>query len=91
MCIYVTHGGPLRPPTNSVNTDRRHMTKMLYRVNEAAEACSIGRTKTYQLINRGLLRSVRIDGAVRVPASALEEFVQTMEEKSRDSVSRPRG
>lgn len=67
------------------------MTKMLYRVNEAAEACSIGRTKTYQLINRGLLRSVRIDGAVRVPASALEEFVQTMEEKSRDSVSRPRG
>jgi excisionase family DNA binding protein len=55
------------------------MTKYLYRVNEAAEACALGRTKTYELIRRGVLRSVRIDGAVRVPASAIEEFVQQLE------------
>jgi excisionase family DNA binding protein len=55
------------------------MNKMLYRVNEAAEVCSLGRTKTYELINRGLLRSVRIDGAVRVPLSAIEEFVRELE------------
>jgi excisionase family DNA binding protein len=67
------------------------MTKMLYRVNEAAEACSIGRTKTYELINCGVLRTVRIGSAVRIPASALEEFVQAMEEESKDSVSRRRG
>jgi excisionase family DNA binding protein len=57
------------------------MTKLLYRINEAADACSIGRTKTYELINRGALRTVRIDGAVRVPVSAVEEFIQKLEEE----------
>jgi excisionase family DNA binding protein len=61
------------------------MAKLLYRINEAADACSIGRTKTYELINRGLLRTVRIDGAVRIPAAALEEFVQTIEGRSKTS------
>jgi excisionase family DNA binding protein len=56
--------------------------KLLYRVNEAAEACSIGRTKTYELINRGELRAVKIDGAVRIPASAIEEFVHRLEADS---------
>lgn len=64
------------------------MSKLLYRINEAADACSIGRTKCYQLIKRGELRTVHIDGAVRIPASALEEFVQAMEEQSKVSNSR---
>jgi excisionase family DNA binding protein len=55
------------------------MTKLLYRVSEAAEACSLGRTKTYELIQRGLLKSVRVDGVLRVPASALQGFVETLQ------------
>jgi excisionase family DNA binding protein len=60
------------------------MTKLLYRINEAAEVCSIGRTKTYELINRGVLRTVRIDGAVRVPVSAVEEFIRNLEGQMRE-------
>ena len=55
------------------------MTKLLYRINEAADVCSIGRTKTYELINRGVLRAVRIDGAVRIPVSSVEEFIRGLE------------
>jgi len=55
------------------------MTKMLYRVIEAAEVCSLGRTKAYDLVNRGVIRSVRIDGCVRVPWTAIEEFVSDLE------------
>jgi excisionase family DNA binding protein len=55
------------------------MTKLLYRVNEAAEVCSLGRTKAYDLVNRGVIRSVRIDGCVRIPFAAIEEFVSELE------------
>ena len=39
------------------------MSKHLYRVSEVSEQCSLGRTKTYDLINRGVIRAVRVDGA----------------------------
>jgi len=54
------------------------MTKLLLRVNETAERLSLGRTKVYQLIARGVIPSVRIDGALRVPASELEDLVQEL-------------
>ena len=43
---------------------------------EAAEALSLGRTKVYELIREGALRSVRIGKCRRVPATALSEFVE---------------
>ena len=52
------------------------MKQVLCRVNEAAAALGLGRTKTYELIGRGSIRSVRIDNAVRVPVSAIEEFLR---------------
>ena len=52
------------------------MTKLLLRVKETAEVLSLGRTKAYELIAKGIIPSVRIDGAVRVPAAALEEYVR---------------
>ena len=55
------------------------MTRYLLKVDEAAEAIGLGRSKTYQLVNRGVLRSVRVDGSVRVPVSAVEEFVRDLE------------
>lgn len=47
------------------------------RITEAAHrlGIGIGRTKTYELIADGRLEVVRIDGAVRVPVAAIEEFV----------------
>jgi len=51
------------------------MDKLLLTPEEAAEALSLGRTKVYQLIGEGRLRSVLIGKSRRVPASALAELV----------------
>ena len=48
---------------------------LLLRVTEAARVLGLGRTKTYELIADGRLEVVRIDGAVRIPVEAVEQFV----------------
>lgn len=48
---------------------------LLYTPNEAAQQLAIGRTKLYELIATGDLRSLRIGRAVRVPASDLNRFI----------------
>jgi excisionase family DNA binding protein len=53
--------------------------KALYRINEAGEALGFARSKTYQLIRRGELRVVHVDGVTRVPASAITDFVERLE------------
>src|SRR5215469_10982842 len=56
--------------------DRRcGMTRLLLTVPEAAEALAISRSKLYELIAAGLIRSVRIDGSRRVPVEALQTYV----------------
>jgi excisionase family DNA binding protein len=51
------------------------MEKVLLTPEQAADALSIGRTKVYELINRGLLESVRIGASRRIPADALAACV----------------
>ena len=52
--------------------------KLLLTAEEAAEALSLGRTKVYELLAKGELRSVRIGGCRRIPDSALREFVDRL-------------
>ena len=52
--------------------------KLLLTPEEAASALAIGRTKLYQLMASGVLRSVRIDKCRRVPISALEDLVERL-------------
>lgn len=52
---------------------------LLYTVPAAARMLSLGRSKTYDLIRAGRLRSVRVDGSRRVPRAALEEFVSGLD------------
>jgi len=54
------------------------MTRLLLTVPEAAEALAISRSKLYELIAAGLVRSVRIDGSRRVPVEALETYTATL-------------
>jgi excisionase family DNA binding protein len=54
------------------------MTRLLLTVSEAAEALAISRSKLYELLAAGLVRSVRIDGSRRVPVEALEAYVATL-------------
>lgn len=53
--------------------------RLLLRPVEAAQRLGIGRTKLYELIASGELRSVRIGGARRVSATALAEFVAALD------------
>jgi len=55
------------------------MTALLLTVEEAAEALAIGRTKAYELIDSGALRSVKIGRCRRVPVAAMHEFVMAMQ------------
>lgn len=58
------------------------MQKLLYRVEEAAGVLSLGRSKVYELISRGAIRAVKIDGATRIPADEIESFVARVKAES---------
>jgi excisionase family DNA binding protein len=56
------------------------MTRLLLTVPEAAQALAISRSKLYELIASGALRSVRIDGSRRIPSDALTAYVNGLME-----------
>ena len=55
------------------------MEKLLLSSSEAAERLSMGRSKIYELMRRGELRSVKIGGCRRIPRAALDDFVADLE------------
>ncbi len=63
------------------------MDKLLLTPEEAAEVLSLGRTKVFQLMGDGTLRSVRIGKCRRVPASALVELVDHLEDRDKSGVA----
>jgi excisionase family DNA binding protein len=52
---------------------------MLLTLKETAVALRVGRSKLYELMAAGKLRSVKIGGSRRIPATALAEFVAALE------------
>jgi excisionase family DNA binding protein len=55
---------------------------LLYRPEEAAVQLRISRTKVYALLRSGAIRSVKIDGLRRIPASALVDYVADLERQA---------
>lgn len=53
------------------------MDRVLLIPTEAADALGIGRSKLYELLSQGRIRSIRIGSCRRVTAAALDEFVVT--------------
>ncbi|SEG94689.1 DNA binding domain-containing protein, excisionase family [Thermomonospora echinospora] len=51
------------------------MTPLMLTVPEAARALAISRSKLYELIKSGALRSVRIEGSRRIPRKALDDYI----------------
>jgi excisionase family DNA binding protein len=49
--------------------------KILLTVEEAAEALSLGRTYTYELVLRKQIGSVKVGRRRRIPVEALHDFV----------------
>ena len=58
------------------------VTRLLLTVPEAAKALAISRSKLYELIASGALRSVRIDGSRRVPLDSLTSYVNHLMEEA---------
>jgi excisionase family DNA binding protein len=54
------------------------MDKLLLTPVEAASALSISRSKFYELLAAGRVRSVRIDGCRRIPVAALRAYVDDL-------------
>ena len=54
------------------------MPKLLLTVPEAARALSISRSKLYELLASGAIRSVRIDGSRRIPLDALTAYINSL-------------
>ena len=52
--------------------------QLLLRVVDAAAMLGIGRTKAYELIGRGELQVVYIDGAARVPLVSVHRYVDRL-------------
>ena len=59
------------------------MDKLLLSPAEAAAHLSIGRSKLYELMRLGQLRSVKIGASRRIPQAALAEFIEALSEESR--------
>ncbi|MDA2806133.1 excisionase family DNA-binding protein [Nocardiopsis suaedae] len=59
--------------------------KKLLRVEEAAKLLGIGRTRAFELIKDGRLRSVKLGKTRLVPAKALDEFVELLLSESTDA------
>lgn len=60
----------------------RHETKIAYSVEEAAEATSMSRSRIYQAIASGALKSFKSGRLRRVSAKALEAFIAELERQS---------
>lgn len=56
--------------------------KMLLSVPEAANALSLSRSKVYELMAAGEIRSVKIGTSRRIPRLALHEYIARLEEEA---------
>ena len=54
------------------------MDKLLYTVDEVVTLTGLGKSKVYDVIRDGSLRSVKIGACRRISADALREFVASL-------------
>ena len=59
--------------------------RLLYRIPEACELLSLGKSSIYEAIARGELEACHYHGAVRVPHEALAAFVERLRAKEGES------
>ena len=64
---------------SSPREEYAHRDKLLLTAEEVAQALGIGRSKVYELMASGQLRSVAIGRLRRVPAARLAEFVANLD------------
>lgn len=55
-----------------------HGDRLLYKVRDVARLLSLGESKVWELVARGEIESVKIDGARRVRPDAVEAYVERL-------------
>ncbi|HET9443563.1 MAG TPA: helix-turn-helix domain-containing protein [Acidimicrobiales bacterium] len=63
---------------NDINDQEEKVQKLLLTPVETARLLGIGRTKVYELMAAGALKSVRIGRARRVPTDAVDAFLSDL-------------
>jgi excisionase family DNA binding protein len=62
--------------------ERRHpeltVDERLWRAEDVAERFRISRSKVYEMLKSGQLRSLRIGGSRRIPESAIRELLESL-------------
>jgi excisionase family DNA binding protein len=58
------------------------VSKLLLKPEEAAARLGVGRSKMYQLIAAGAVKSVKIGSLRRVPVTALDDYVTVLIEQT---------
>jgi excisionase family DNA binding protein len=74
----------------SMSNETVSVVQMLYRPEEAAQVLRIGRTRLFDLIRSGELRSIKIGNSRRVSATALSEFVERLSAGGEDGAAEQR-
>ena len=59
------------------------MDKLLYTVADVMQLTSLGRTKIYELLQTHAIDSCRVGRSIRVPAKALEEWIQKQQNQAK--------
>ena len=50
--------------------------RLAYRMDEAAQALGVSRSKIYEMANRGQIPVIHAGSSLRVPVAALNEWIQ---------------
>ena len=66
--------------TETIGERKSIMEKLLLSPTEAAAHLSVGRSKVYELMRLGQLRSVKIGGCRRIPRAALVDLVASLQD-----------
>jgi len=65
------------------------MEKMVLKPSEVSEVLGIGRTRAYELLSTGELPSIRIGKSIRIPVTALKQWME--ERQSENGKGRQNG
>jgi excisionase family DNA binding protein len=63
------------------------MERLTYTVNETAKMLGLGRTATYQGIEKGEIPSVMVGRRILVPRAALERFLEAIWKEREQNIS----
>lgn len=59
-----------------MNTQSYEQLPLSLTVNELAQVLHIGRNLAYQLVNDGTIRSIHVGRSIRIPRTALMQFLE---------------